>query len=89
MATILMMSAKLASPALLKLKIFQNKADDVIILDYDVTNNILSLDSNYIVDVGMLPKFCNCSISLRDVFITSILKGFDLKNRFFLGVVLV
>ena len=71
MATILMMSAKLASPALLKLKIFQNKCHDVIILVYDVTNNILSRGSNYIVDVGMLPKFGNYSISMRDVFITS------------------
>ena len=73
MAAILMMSAKLASPALLELKIFQNNADAVIILDYDVTSNILSRDSNYIVDVGMLPKFGNYSISMRDVFITSIL----------------
>ena len=73
MATILIMSAKLASPALLKLKIFQNKADDVIILDYDVTNKIFLRDSNYIVDLGMLPKFGNYSISMRDVFITSIL----------------
>ena len=71
MATI--MSAKLASPALLKLKIFQNNADAVIILDYDLTSNILSRDSNYIVDVGMLPKFGNYSTSMRDVFITSIL----------------
>ena len=36
MVTILTMSAKLASPVLLKLKTFQNKGYDVIILDYDV-----------------------------------------------------
>ena len=42
--TILMMSVKLASPVLLKLKEFQTKCYDVIILDYDVTNNILSRD---------------------------------------------
>ena len=71
--TILMMSAKLASPVLLKLKEFQTKCYDVIILDYDVTNNIFSRDSNYVVDVGMLLKVGNCSISMRDVFITSIL----------------
>ena len=55
MVTILIMSAKLASLALLKLKIFQNKGYDVIILilDYDITNKTLSRDSNFIADVGM------------------------------------
>ena len=43
--------AKLATPALLKIKIFQNKVDEVIILDDEVTWKILSHDSNYIVDV--------------------------------------
>ena len=51
--TILMMSTKLATPGLLKTKAFRNKGYDVIILDYDVTNKILSRDSNYIVDVFM------------------------------------
>ena len=51
--TILMMSTKLATPGLLKTKAFRNKGYDVIILDYDVTNKILSHDSNYIVDVFM------------------------------------
>ena len=53
MFTILMISTKLATPSLLKIKIFQNKGYDGIILDYDVTNNILSCESNYIVDVVM------------------------------------
>ena len=53
MVTILMMSAKLASPGLLRLKIFQNKGHDVIVLAYVVTNKMLSRDSNYIVDVVM------------------------------------
>ena len=35
-----MMSAKLATPGLLKIKIFQNKGHDVIIPDYDVTNKV-------------------------------------------------
>ena len=73
MVTTLTMSAKLASPVLLKLKIFQTKGHDVIIIDYDDTNKILSRDSNYVVDVGMLPKFGNYSISMRHVFITSVL----------------
>ena len=53
MVTVLMMSAKLASPGLLKLKIFQNERYGVIILDCGVTNKILSRDSSYIVDVIM------------------------------------
>ena len=78
-----MVSAKLATPGLLKRKIFQNKGSDLIILDYDVTNKILYRDSNYIVDVVMGPKFGNSSISIREVIITSTLQGFDQKNQFF------
>ena len=48
-----MISAQLATPGLLKIKMFQNKGYEVIIPDYDVTNKILSRDSNYIVDVVM------------------------------------
>ena len=36
-----MMSAKLATPGLLKIKIFQNKDYDVIILEYNVTSKIV------------------------------------------------
>ena len=42
MVTILMMSAKLVSSGLLKIKIFENKGYDVKIPDYDVSNKILS-----------------------------------------------
>ena len=63
----------MASPGLLKIKILQNKDYDVIIPDYDTINKILPLESNYIVDAVMWPKFGNCSISKRDVMITSIL----------------
>ena len=68
-----MMSAKMATPGLLKIKVFWNKGYDVIISVHDVTNKILSRDSNYIIDVVMWPKFGNCSISMRKVIITSIL----------------
>ena len=57
MATNLMMSAKMATPGLLKIKVFWNKGYDVIIYVHDVTNKFLSRDSNYIVDVAMWPKF--------------------------------
>ena len=41
-----MMSAKLATIRLLKINKIKNKAYDIIILDYDVTNKILPLESN-------------------------------------------
>ena len=67
-----MMSAKMATPGLLKLMVFWNKGYVTISVN-DVTNKILSRDSNYVIDVVMWPKFGNCSISMRKVIITSIL----------------
>ena len=60
--TILMMSAKMATPDFLKIKVFWNK-------NYDVSNKILSRDWHYIVDEVMWPKFGKFSISLREVII--------------------
>ena len=48
-----MISAKLVTPGLLKTKMFKNKGYEVIIVDHDVTNKILSCDPNYMVDVVM------------------------------------
>ena len=62
-----MMSAKLATVGLLKIKAFWNKGYDVITFVCDVTNKILSRDSNYIVDAVKWPKFGNSSISMREV----------------------
>ena len=53
MVAILMISAKLATLGLLKLKVFRNKGNDIIISAHDVTNKILSRDSNYIVVMVM------------------------------------
>ena len=69
----LMMSAKMVTLGLLKINVFWNKGYDVIILVYDVTNKISSCDSNYVMDVSMLPKFGNSSISMTEVIKTSIL----------------
>ena len=69
--------------------IFWKKGYGVIFYVSDVTNKILSCDSNYTVDVVMWPKFGNSSISMREVIMISILKGFDQKTHFFWGVVLV
>ena len=82
MATILIMSAKMATPGLLKIKVFWNKGYDVIVSVHEVFNKILSCDSNYIADV-MWPKFGNSNVSMRDVIIASALWEFDQKNRYF------
>ena len=68
-----MMSAKMAIPGLPKIKAFWKKGYDVVISVDDVTNKILSSDSNYNVNVVMWSKFGNSSISVREVIITSIL----------------
>ena len=66
------MSAKMATPGLLKIKVFWKKGYDAIITIHDIINKILSRDSNYNVNVVMWLKFGNSSISVREVFITSI-----------------
>ena len=68
-----MMSAKMATLGLLKVKLFWNKSYDFIMSDHDVTNKILLRKSNYIIGVVMWPKFGNSSISMIEVIITSIL----------------
>ena len=65
-----MMSAKMATPGLLKINVFWNIGFDLIISANDVTKKILSRDSNYIVDVVVWPKFDNSSISMREVIVT-------------------
>ena len=63
----------MATPGLLKIKVLLNKDDNVIVSVHDVTNKILSRDSNYIIDMAMWPKFGNSTIFMRKVIITSIL----------------
>ena len=67
-----MMSVKMATAGLLKVTVFWNKGYDVIITVNDVTNKILSLDSNYIIDLFMWPKFGNSSISMRELITASV-----------------
>ena len=78
-----MMSAKMITQALLKIKVFWNKGYDVIIPVDDVTSKILSHGSNYIVDVFMWPKFGNCSISMRSSHNLSFDKDLTRKTAFF------
>ena len=70
---ILMMPGKMATWGLLKITVFWKKGHDVTIPVNDVTNKILSCDSNYIVDVFMRSKFDKSSISMKEVLTTSIL----------------
>ena len=49
-----MMSAKIATLGLLKIKLFWNKGYDVKIYIDDVTNEILSHDSNDIVELVII-----------------------------------
>ena len=87
MVEILIISAKLATLGLLKIKVFWNIDYDLIISVHDVTNKILSHDSNYNEDVVMWPKFGNSSIFMREIIIISTLKGFDQKSQFFRGAI--
>ena len=73
MVAIFMISAKLATLGLLKLKVFWNEGYDVMIFLHGVTNEILSRESNYTVDVVMWPNSGNSSTSMREVIIISIL----------------
>ena len=68
----------MATLGLLKIKLFWNKGYGLIIYINDVTNQILSRDSN-----------CIAVVVMREIIITSILYWFDQKNHFFWGVVLV
>ena len=51
MVTILMASAKLATLGFVKIMVFWNKCDDVVISVDDVTNKVLSGESNYTANV--------------------------------------
>ena len=67
-----MLSAKMATPDLLNIIVFWNKDYDVIIPVDDVTNKILSIGPNYIVNAFMWPKFGSSSLSMKEVITTSI-----------------
>ena len=72
MVTILIMSAKMATLALLKIELFLNNSYDVRISDTGVTKKTLPNESNYIVGVVMRLKFGTSGISMREVIISII-----------------
>ena len=53
MATI-MMSARMATQGLLKIKVFQSKGYSVLIHVHDVTNKLLSYDSDVVSDQSLV-----------------------------------
>ena len=53
----------MTTPGFFNIKLFWNKGYEVIISNHEVTNKVLSTDSNYIVDVVMSPKFGSSSIN--------------------------
>ena len=67
------MSAKMATPGFFKIKVFWNKGDNVIIHVDDVSDKVLSSDSNYIVGLFIWSKFGNSTISIREGITASIL----------------
>ena len=64
---VILMSAKMATPGLFKIKLFLNEGYDVIISVHDVINKILSRNSSYIVDVLMWRKSGTSSISMTEL----------------------
>ena len=62
-----MISAKVATLGLFKIKIFWNKGYEVIISAYNVTNEILSRDPYYSVDMVMWPKFGNSEAIIASI----------------------
>ena len=72
MVTILLILTKMATLGLLKIQVFWNTIHSKYYV-HDVTNRILSRDSNYIVDVVIWTRFGNSSTSMREVIITWIL----------------
>ena len=65
MVDIFMMSSKLPTLDLLKIKVFWNKGYEVISFVHDVTKRFVSRDWNYIVDVVMWSKLVNSSLHER------------------------
>ena len=83
------MLVKLATLGLLLKKVFVNKGYDVIISVHDFSNKSLSRESSFTVVKVMWPKYGNSKISMREVIITSVLKGFDQKQHLFWGVIFI
>ena len=81
-----MMSAKMATPDLLKITVSWNKSYDVIIPVDDVTKKILSRDSNYIADVSMWPSLVTLAFLWEKLPQPQFYKNLTRKTTFLRGV---
>ena len=79
----------MATLGLLKITVFWNKGYDVIIPVNDITNQMLSRDSNYILDVFMWPKLVALAFLWEKLSQPQFYKDLTRKNYFFWGVVSV
>ena len=52
---------------------------------HDISDKILSSESNYTVDVVIWPKFGNSIISMRKIIITNFIRCWTEKQIFFKG----
>ena len=86
----LIITVKLTIAGLLKIKLLWNKGFDVIVSVHDVTNNIWSRDSNYIVNGVMgswlqvyedLTRKTNFLWSITLKFCTRLAKGLKIKVK--------
>ena len=81
-----MMSAKLETLGHLKMKVLRNEGYDVILFTNEISNKVLSRDSDHIVNAVMWPKFGKSSIPMREVY-KDFMKIWP--RKLFLGVVFV
>ena len=79
----LMMSAKMATPGFLKITVFWDKGYDVTIFVDDVTNKILSRDSNYIVDASCDQSLVTVAFLWEELSQPQFYKGLTRKIAFF------
>ena len=89
MVAILILLAKLGPPGFLKKKVFWNKGYEVIIFAYAVGNNILSRNSNYIVDLVVMWLKFSKNFYERSYHNFNFIKIWPEKTIFFWGVLFV
>ena len=85
MVTILMMSAKMGTLCLLKIKVFWYEIYNVIIFPMTSPTKLFYVTQIILQKWSCNQKFGNSSISMREVIITSILYKFDQKKHIFEG----
>ena len=75
-----MIPAELATPDLLKTKVFWNEGSDIMISIHDGKIKILSSSSDYVVNVVMLPSFGYSSIFYEGRWYTDLSRKLILRG---------